>query len=232
MNSCLLKKSAGNRANRLRIMSNTLNSFRFICSGIKPLYTSSSPNLSKDPIKRTQQILVATNSQHCWMLLVASVCTPCCCVLMGDDAPSLKLVKLLATCKLAHQLSTLLGQQSWELLRPFASGLRSRIRTTNFRTAYFHHHSTTQKKSERTSPKFGEIRSYNWHLVQFPLCWRDMQGPVKWLPMSVPSGIYWEKLRCKHWWVPVISLQKRYHNSLYMKLNLVNSSVIDNLIDG
>ena len=74
MNSCLLKKSAGNRANRLRIMSNTLNSFRFICSGIKPLYTSSSPNLSKAPFKR---ILVANNSQHCWMLLVASVCTPC-----------------------------------------------------------------------------------------------------------------------------------------------------------
>ena len=42
----------------------------------------------------------------------------CCCVLTGDDAPSLKLVKLLAKCKLAHQLSTLLGQQSWELLRP------------------------------------------------------------------------------------------------------------------
>ena len=77
MNSCLLKKSAGNRANRLRIMSNTLNSFRFICSGIKPLYTSSSPNLSKAPFKRTQLILVANNSQHCWMLLVASVCTPC-----------------------------------------------------------------------------------------------------------------------------------------------------------
>ena len=153
MNSCLLKKSAGNRANRLRIMSNTLNSFRFICSGIKPLYTSSSPNLSKAPFKRTQQILVANNSQHCWMLLVASVCTPCYMLLRvnGRWCTSLKLVKLLATCKLTHQLSTLLDQQSWELLRPFASGLRSRIRTINFRTAYFHHHSTTQKKWERNS---------------------------------------------------------------------------------
>ena len=45
--------------------------------------------------------------------LFAHPSVTCCCVLMGDDAPSLKLVKLLATCKLAHQLSTLLDQQSW-----------------------------------------------------------------------------------------------------------------------
>ena len=197
MNSCLLKKSAGNRANRLRIMSNTLNSFRFICSGIKPLYTSSSPNLSKAPFKRTQLILVANNSQHCWMLLVASVCTPCCCVLMGDDAPSLKLVKLLATCKLAHQLSTLLGQQSWELLRPFASDLRSRIRTINFWTAYFHHHSTVQKKWERTSPKFGEIcefrRNFGASIVLVPakfprLCDEPKRKFAAWTEISLKKS--------------------------------------------
>jgi len=44
----------------------------------------------------------------------------CCCVLFGIVAQSFKPVKLLATCKRTQQLSTLLGQQCWELLSPFA----------------------------------------------------------------------------------------------------------------
>ena len=38
--------------------------------------------------------MFTNNSQHCWMLHVASVCTTC-CVLLGVFAPSLKPVKLL-----------------------------------------------------------------------------------------------------------------------------------------
>ena len=39
-------------------------------------------------------LLLANNSQHCWMLQVASVCTLC-CMLLGIVAQSLKPVKLL-----------------------------------------------------------------------------------------------------------------------------------------
>ena len=37
--------------------------------------------------------LLTNNSQHCWMLHVASVCTPC-CILLDVVVQSLKLVKL------------------------------------------------------------------------------------------------------------------------------------------
>ena len=40
-------------------------------------------------------------TQHCWMLHVASVCTPCCKVL-GVVVQGLKPVKLLAPCKRAQ----------------------------------------------------------------------------------------------------------------------------------
>ena len=52
----------------------------------------------------------------------------CCNViamLLGVVAQSLKLVKLLAVCKWTQQLSTLLGQQYWELLCPFAHSLKT-----------------------------------------------------------------------------------------------------------
>ena len=41
---------------------------------------------------RTDATLLTINSQHCWMLHVASVCTPC-WMLLGVVAPSLKPVK-------------------------------------------------------------------------------------------------------------------------------------------
>ena len=60
---------------------------------------------------QTNATLFANNSQHCWRLHVASVCTPC-CMLLGFVALSLKPVKLLATWKRTQQLPT--------MLRPFA----------------------------------------------------------------------------------------------------------------
>ena len=42
---------------------------------------------------QTDATLLANNSQHCWMLHVASVCTPC-CMLLDVVAQSLKQVKL------------------------------------------------------------------------------------------------------------------------------------------
>ena len=52
----------------------------------------------------------ANNFQHCWMLHVAYVCTPCCMFLrvVGVLAQSLKPIKLLATCWM-QQLPRILG---------------------------------------------------------------------------------------------------------------------------
>ena len=64
---------------------------------------------------QTDATLLAKNSQHCWMLHVASVCTPC-CMLLDVVARSLKLVK-----RFSQQLPTVLlfrdrrreAQQCW-----------------------------------------------------------------------------------------------------------------------
>ena len=48
----------------------------------------------------------------------------CYSVLLGVVAQSLKLVKLLSSCKRTQQLPTMLAQRCWELLRPFARYLR------------------------------------------------------------------------------------------------------------
>ena len=62
---------------------------------------------------QTDATLLANNSQHCWTLHVASICTPC-CVLLGVVVQSLKLVKFLAMWKWIQQLPT--------MLRPFVPG--------------------------------------------------------------------------------------------------------------
>ena len=62
---------------------------------------------------QTDATLLANKSQHCWMLHVASICTPC-CVLLGVVVQSLKLVKFLAMWKWIQQLPT--------MLHPFAPG--------------------------------------------------------------------------------------------------------------
>ena len=66
-------------------------------------------------------ILITFSLHYMLMLLVhvASVCPPC-CMLLGVVTQSLKPVKLSTTCKRTQQVRTLSGQQSWELLRPFA----------------------------------------------------------------------------------------------------------------
>ena len=64
---------------------------------------------------QTDPTLLTNNSQHCWMLHVASVCTPC-CMLLGVVAQSLKPVKLfsqqLPTFLLFHDRRSV-AQQCW-----------------------------------------------------------------------------------------------------------------------
>ena len=60
--------------------------------------------------------------------VVASVCTP----LLTRDAATPNIVgscciRLYTTAKTQQQLSTLLAQQCWELLRPFARSLRGKV---------------------------------------------------------------------------------------------------------
>ena len=59
------------------------------------------------------------------MLLPFARPVACCCVLLGVVVQSLKPVKLLAKCKRTQQRPTLLGQQWWELLHPFARSFDS-----------------------------------------------------------------------------------------------------------
>ena len=54
-----------------------------------------------------RSLLLANNSNHCWMLHVASVSTPCCMLLRLVG--SLKRAKLFATSKRTQQLQTMLG---------------------------------------------------------------------------------------------------------------------------
>ena len=67
----------------------------------------------KAPSKQTQHCWPATPNIIGCCKRVASVYTlgpvPCCCVLLGVVAQSLKLVKLLATCKQTQQLTNNVG---------------------------------------------------------------------------------------------------------------------------
>ena len=79
----------------------------------------------------------ANNSQHCWMLHVASVFTPCCMLLrvVGSCYAKLKPIKLLATWKQT--------QHCWELLRLFACSLKKIMKKGKY---IADRHCTTQKK--------------------------------------------------------------------------------------
>ena len=59
--------------------------------------------LSRLSLVQTDARLLANNSQHCWMLHVESVCSPC-CMLLGVVEQSLKPVKLF--CWHFEQLSS------------------------------------------------------------------------------------------------------------------------------
>ena len=58
---------------------------------------------------QTDAKFLANNSQHCWMLNVASVCTPCCMLSELLSKVWNQWIKLLATCKRTQQLPTLLA---------------------------------------------------------------------------------------------------------------------------
>ena len=144
---------------------------------------------------QTDATLLANNSQHCWMLHVASICTPCCMLLdvvacccrsnfsvsnsqhflLFRDPRSVAQqcwIRLHSSSTYAHyawitktyglhsshgalqipnllgvvasvctplpthmqQLPTLLAQQCWELLRPFARSLTDAHRRNSFAT--------------------------------------------------------------------------------------------------
>ena len=70
----------------------------------------------------------------------------CSCVLLEVVAQSLKPVKLLAPWKRTQELPILLGQQSWELLRPFTRSLRTKDNDRNRKNL-------GRKTSVHSSPK-------------------------------------------------------------------------------
>ena len=74
---------------------------------------------------QTDTTLLTNNSQHCWMLHVASVCTPCCVLLNGVACCCAKF-ETGQTFSPVQTDATLLAynsQHCWELLRPFARSL-------------------------------------------------------------------------------------------------------------
>ena len=59
----------------------------------------------------------AKGTQHCWMLLVASVCTPCCSLLHAVGSCCENIITGQRFGYVRTGLPTLLAQQCWELLR-------------------------------------------------------------------------------------------------------------------
>ena len=83
--------------------------------------------------------LLATNSQHCCMLHVASVCTPC-CMLLDVVAGCCAKFETGQTFSPVQTEATLLAynSQRWELLRPIARSLtRASLLALNLYINYF-----------------------------------------------------------------------------------------------
>ena len=78
------------------LMASNLMTFGNLLLG--NLSLSSGVKLLGETMVQTDATLLAKNSQHCWMLHVASVCTPC-CMLLNVVGQSLKPVKLSAPGK-------------------------------------------------------------------------------------------------------------------------------------
>ena len=81
-------------------------------------------NINLSPVQ-TDATLLANNSQHCWMLHVASVCTPC-CMLLDVVACCCAKFETGQTFSPVQTDATLLAynsQHCWELLHPFARSL-------------------------------------------------------------------------------------------------------------
>ena len=76
-------------------------------------------------LRATDATLLANNSQHCCMLHVASVCTPC-CMLLDVVACCCAKFETGQTFSPVQTDATLLpynAQHCWELLRPFGRSL-------------------------------------------------------------------------------------------------------------
>ena len=75
---------------------------------------------------QTEATELANNFQHCWMLHVASVFTPCCMLLcvVGSCCAKFETGQTFSCVQTDATTPTIVGQQCWELLRPFARSLR------------------------------------------------------------------------------------------------------------
>ena len=71
---------------------------------------------------QTEATVLANNFQHCWMLHVASVCTPCCMLLrvVGSCCAKFETGQTFIYVQTDATTPNIVGQQCWELLRPFA----------------------------------------------------------------------------------------------------------------
>ena len=79
--------------------------------------------------EQTDATLLTNNSQHCWMLHVSSVFTPC-CMLLNVVACCCARFETGQTFSPVQTDATLLAynsQHCWELLRPFARSLKLRV---------------------------------------------------------------------------------------------------------
>ena len=71
---------------------------------------------------QTEATVLANNFQHCWLLYVASVCTPCCMLLrvVGSCCAKFETDQTFSYVQTDATTPNIVGQQCWELLRPFA----------------------------------------------------------------------------------------------------------------
>ena len=97
---------------------------------------------------QTDATLLTNNSQHCWMLHVASVCTLC-CMLLDVVACCCAKFETGHTFSPVQTDATLLANNSqhcWELLRPFSLSL-SRAMHTCFMGIFLRPHYNAQIRS-------------------------------------------------------------------------------------
>ena len=75
---------------------------------------------------QTEATVLANNFQHCWMLHVASVCTPCCMLLrvVGSCCTKFETGQTFSCEQTDATTPNIVGQQCWELLRLFACSLK------------------------------------------------------------------------------------------------------------
>ena len=75
---------------------------------------------------QTEATVLANNFQHCWMLHVASVCTPCCMLLrvVGSCCAKFETGQTFIYVQTDATTPNIVGQQCWELLRLFACSLK------------------------------------------------------------------------------------------------------------